>query len=90
MGLFLGAGCKLEKTNSGLSILPKCSRKLARHGADWGVEGCEVEAMFLWIVREKCARREGSLEAMVAVDVRESTSTVRECRARSECSGDET
>ena len=75
----MGAGDKLLKTNSGLSIELRCSRKLAFHGAGWGAVELEVEAMVRWKVRERWERRASGLEAMVAdvVSFREANGVVR-------------
>ena len=65
-GLPLGAGAKLLKTNSGLSIEPRCSRNDAFHGAGCGEAGLEVEAMVRPNVRLSKVTREAAWEAMIA------------------------
>ena len=67
VGPFPGAGVKLLKTNSGLSILPRCSRKEAFHGAAFGGAEFDVEAILRWKVRETSESRAENWEAMIAI-----------------------
>ena len=63
-----GAECSDEKTNSGESILPMCSRNVDFHGAGLGAAVEDVEAMLRdWIARLKCEIRGSIREAMIAV-----------------------
>ena len=63
----LGAGCSELKTNSGLSILLRCSRNVAFHGAGCGDVVLDVDAMLRCKVRVRYVSREWNLEGMVAV-----------------------
>ena len=56
------------KTNSGLSILLRCSRNFAFHGAGCGDVVLDVDAILRCsTVRVNCVSRDVAFEAMVAV-----------------------
>jgi hypothetical protein len=54
------------KTNSGLSILLRCSWNVDFHGAGCGECALDVVAMVRCNERVRCVRRDEVLEAMVA------------------------
>ena len=76
VSVFWGAACRLLKTNSGLSIWEMWFRKSARQGAAW--EGAEWEVLaivrevWVWMVRERCARRRLGAMVVVAGDLERS------------------